>query len=490
MGVRHYTRRSADVRARDARARLALMGPPLRPLFPHWFKRGVRPAATPRRWRGPFLIGVLIGAIVILGGHWLIDNTSTADHLVAPLLTDDTTGRGDVIVVLGAAVNERCSPNLYAIRRVMAARDALAAGRAPRVLITGGRAAGTPCAVSEAMAALLVQLGVSRDRISVETGSFSTWDNARLSDPVLRALGARRIVLITDALHMRRAEACFRSFGYQVERLSVPVSEGHPDNVSMLGLGMRETVAWTYYRLKGRFDSSTTVTAASRDAHTPPAAASVTPESARMAAPPTFPQGPIVIIGASYAKGWTPSIPGRRVINKGVNGQQSWEVEARFASDALAEQPRAVVIWGFINDIFRSQRPQTDATIARIHSSFRAMVAAARAQGVEPILATEVTITHPNTWKDSATATIGWLLGRASYQDYINGHVSTINEWLRDYARQEGLLLLDLQAALADANGRRQRAFAADDGSHISALGYDAISRAALPAMSAHLARP
>jgi uncharacterized SAM-binding protein YcdF (DUF218 family)/lysophospholipase L1-like esterase len=466
------------------------MGSPLRHLLPRLFRRGSNAAATPRRWRGPFVLGVLVGATVILGGHWVIDNTRTADHLVAPLLISNTAGRGDVIVVLGAAVNERCSPNLYAMRRVIMARDALSAGRAPQVLITGGRAAGTPCSVADAMAALLVQLGVPRARITVETASRNTWENARLSDPLLRGLGARRIVLITDALHMRRAEACFRALGYQVERLAVPVSEGHPDNVSMLALGMRETVAWTYYRLKGRFDSSTTVRAASRDAHAPPAAASVTPESARMAAPPTFPQGPIVIIGASYAKGWTPSISGRRVINKGVNGQQSWEVEARFASDALAEQPRAVVIWGFINDIFRSQRPQADATVARIQSSFRAMVAAARAQGVEPILATEVTITHPNTWKDSATATIGWLLRRESYQDYINGRVSTINEWLRDYARQEGLLLLDLQAALADANGRRQRAFSADDGSHISALGYDAISRAALPAMSAHLARP
>jgi uncharacterized SAM-binding protein YcdF (DUF218 family) len=214
-------------------------------------------------WR-PFVLGVIAGIALVLGGYWFIDNTRVADHLVAPLLESDTSGVGDAIVVLGAAVNERCSPNIYGIRRTMFARDAFLAGRAPRLLITGGRAVGAPCAVSEAMRTLLVQLGVPADRIIVESSARSTWDNARFSDPILRALGAKRLVLVTDILHMRRAEACFRAFGYHVERLSVPVSESHPDNVSMLAMGLRETIAYGYYHFRGRFNSHHVETPASR----------------------------------------------------------------------------------------------------------------------------------------------------------------------------------------------------------------------------------
>jgi uncharacterized SAM-binding protein YcdF (DUF218 family)/lysophospholipase L1-like esterase len=461
------------------------MVPLVRNRLSRLFRRAPGTASPPRRGLRTFLLGVVAGIVLVVGGHEIINETRFADRLVAPLLMADTGGPGDVIVVLGAAVNERCSPNLYAIRRAMFAREAFAAGRAPLILITGGRAAGTPCSVAESMQALLVQLGVPADRILVETASRSTWDNARYSHPLLQAHAARRIVLVTDALHMRRAEACFQTFGYRVERVAVPVSESHPDNVSMLGMGMRETAALSYYWMKGRFQPAGVVQAASL----PPSPTTTTPRTT-MPTSPRFPTGPIVIIGASYAKGWTPTIGGRPVVNKGIEGQQSWEVEARFARDVFAEQPRLVVIWGCINDIFRSQRPQMAATIARIQASYRAMVGAARAQGIEPVIATEITITHPNTWKDSAMATIGWMLGRESYQDYINAQVSTVNTWLREYARQERLLLLDLQAALADSNGRRQRAFATDDGSHVPPAGYDAISRVAVPALSAHLARP
>jgi uncharacterized SAM-binding protein YcdF (DUF218 family)/lysophospholipase L1-like esterase len=452
-------------------------------------------SATRRRWRRPFVCGVVAGIALVLGGHWVIDNTRFPDHLVAPLLRADTPGNGDVIVVLGAAVNERCSPNLYAIRRAMFARDAFRAGRAPRILITGGRAAGTPCSVAGAMRNLLVELGVPGDRVLLETAARSTWDNARFSDSILRPLNARRIVLVTDVLHMRRAEACFRALGYQVERLSVPVSESHPDNVSMLAMGLRETIAYCYYQLEGRLDRAGVVEASASPAPvikpTTAAQASSSPMSSNAASPQRpFPDGPVVILGASYSRGWSPSVAGRRVVNKGIEGQQSWELAERFERDVVAERPRAVLIWGFINDIFRSARPRMPETLERIRTSMTSMVAAARAQGVEPILATEVTVTHPNTWRDSAMATIGWLLGRESYQDYINAQVTAVNTWLRDYARREGLMLLDLHGAMSDASGRRQRPFAAEDGSHISPAGYAALSRYAEPLLAAQLAKP
>ena len=60
------------------------------------------------------------------------------------------------------------------------------------------------------MAALARELGVPADRIVVESISTSTWENARRTAPLLRSKGVERILLVTDSLHMRRAEGCFR----------------------------------------------------------------------------------------------------------------------------------------------------------------------------------------------------------------------------------------------------------------------------------------
>jgi lysophospholipase L1-like esterase len=205
--------------------------------------------------------------------------------------------------------------------------------------------------------------------------------------------------------------------------------------------------------------------------------------------PSKFPDGPVVVLGASYAKGWHPSIPGRRIVNKGVEGQQSGELLARFANDVVGERPRAVIVWGFINDIFRSPRESLDATKARIRDHVGAMVREARANGFEPIVATEVTIRGHDTWSEAIGSLVGWALGKESYQAFINRHVTEVNTWLRGYAAGEGIFLLDLQPQVSDAAGLRRREFANADGSHITSAGYAALSRYAEPLLAAHLGR-
>lgn len=187
----------------------------------------------------------------------------------------------------------------------------------------------------------------------------------------------------------------------------------------------------------------------------------------------------IVLIGASYAGGWPLDKPiaRYRMINKGVSGQQSFEILARFERDVLALKPDAVIIWGFINDIFRSDREKIEPTLKRTRDSFLAMVAMAKKAGVTPILAAEVTIRGKDGWRETIEASIGSLLGRSSYQEYVNGHVRATNRWLRDLAAREGLLLLDLETILSDRQGIRRKEFAQPDGSHISPQGYEAITR-------------
>lgn len=187
----------------------------------------------------------------------------------------------------------------------------------------------------------------------------------------------------------------------------------------------------------------------------------------------------IVIIGASYAGGWPSERPvaGYRTINKGVNGEQSFEMLARFEADVVALRPDAVIIWGFINDVFRSDRDRIGQTMKRTRESFLAMVELSRKAGITPILATEVTIRGKAGWLEPFEVMIGKLLGKSSYQEYVNGHVIETNLWIRDMATREGILLLDLETVLVDQRSVRRKEFALPDGSHISPQGYEALVR-------------
>ncbi len=182
----------------------------------------------------------------------------------------------------------------------------------------------------------------------------------------------------------------------------------------------------------------------------------------------------IVIIGASYARGWKPEgvVAGCRIVNKGVDGQQSYEMLARFDSDVVALKPNAVIIWGFINDIFRNDRERIGETLTRTKESVLAMVNLAKKAQIVPILATEVTIRPKRSWSEPILTMIGGMLGKTSYQDYINQHVVETNSWIRDLAAKEKLSLLDLEMALSDQSHVRRKEFASDDGSHISPAGY------------------
>jgi lysophospholipase L1-like esterase len=197
----------------------------------------------------------------------------------------------------------------------------------------------------------------------------------------------------------------------------------------------------------------------------------------------------IVILGASYARGWSPSHPQVEFVNRGGDGQQSWELLARFERDVLGEQPDAVIIWGFINDIFRAPKGTTDAALERARSSMAAMIDLAIQSRVEPILATEVPIRGRGGWKDAVGLMMAPFMGKVSYQDRVNQQVREVNGWLRATAVERDLLLLDLYEAVVDRRGQRKKAYAAADGSHIPKAGYDALSKLAERALTTRLAR-
>jgi lysophospholipase L1-like esterase len=176
------------------------------------------------------------------------------------------------------------------------------------------------------------------------------------------------------------------------------------------------------------------------------------------------------------------------VINKGVSGQASFEMLERFERDVAAHKPRAVIIWGFINDIFRADGDGS-AAIQRARQTYARMIELARERGIEPIIATEVTMRPPASWTNTLASIVGAVRGKESYQARTNRQVIETNRWLADEARREGLLLLDFQSTLAEGGGMRRAEFTQEDGSHITPAGYSMLTSYAKPILEAHLAR-
>ncbi len=432
-------------------------------------------------WNRTFWTGVAVGVGLILLGRVVINESTFPDRLVAPLLIPDSSAHADAIVVLGAGVIGDCVPNLNGMRRAMLGARLFRDGRAPLLVITGGGSRGA-CPVADAMAHVAREYGVPEDKLLLERRSRNTHENGELTAPLLRERHIARVLLVTDKLHMSRGAGVFQRLGFAVEPVSVPVYAGHIDNVSMLSEGIREAAALTYYRLRGwtGFARAGGASLASSNAVTGDGQP-VKPAAVQTSGSPD--RRPVVILGASYAAGWkladVDSVP---VINAGIAGQQSFELLARFDAGVVAARPRAVVLWGFINDIFRADDVQRAMT--RTRDSYTEMVKRARANGIEPILATEVTVRPPKTFTQSVMSAVGPLLGKVSYQDRVNEQVIATNRWLRELAQREGLLMLDLHAALADTNGRRRYEFATPDGSHISPEGYEALTVYARPLLA------
>jgi uncharacterized SAM-binding protein YcdF (DUF218 family) len=127
-----------------------------------------------------------------------------------------------VIVVLGDGIRgarapERPYPNLtQAADRVWHAARLYHAGKAARVVLSGGATRPDDASEAQSMQVFLQDLGVPAAAIIQEPDSLNTRANALQTARLLRAQGVERVILVTSALHMRRARRDFEAQGVQL----------------------------------------------------------------------------------------------------------------------------------------------------------------------------------------------------------------------------------------------------------------------------------
>lgn len=135
----------------------------------------------------------------------------------------ETVPSAGAIVTLGGAVGAPQPPRVYpdlngAADRVWHAARLYEAGKAPLVVASGGTLPWKDQQFREApaMQQLLTSWGVPADSVLLESSSANTYQNATRTAALLEKRGVDRVLLVTSALHMRRALATFRSTRLEV----------------------------------------------------------------------------------------------------------------------------------------------------------------------------------------------------------------------------------------------------------------------------------
>jgi len=166
----------------------------------------------------------------------------------------------------------------------------------------------------------------------------------------------------------------------------------------------------------------------------------------------------IVFYGDSITENWVSGDPGLfapGVVGRGISGQTSAQMLVRFHADVVALQPKAVHIMAGTNDVAGNNGPTTEQAW---RNNIMAMVEIARAHGIRVVLGS-IPPASRFIWRPE--------LKPAS-------QIVKLNEWLRSYARSEGLRYLDYHAILATEGGAMKAEYSID-GVHPNRDGYAAM---------------
>jgi len=145
------------------------------------------------------------------------------------------------------------------------------------------------------------------------------------------------------------------------------------------------------------------------------------------------------------------------VVNQGINGQRSDEIQARFEADVIAKRPAVVVIVAGVNDFYQGRPTQ------HVKDELAKMYKRAHAAGIRVVAGTIIPFNTATREQDAA--------------------MHEINEWIRSQARADPrIVYVDTRAAVASPRNP-DLLITSPDGLHPDAAGYRRMADALAPAI-------
>jgi lysophospholipase L1-like esterase len=154
------------------------------------------------------------------------------------------------------------------------------------------------------------------------------------------------------------------------------------------------------------------------------------------------------------------------LIGAGIGGNKIYDLYLRLESDVLEKSPDIVIIYIGVNDVWHKMTGGTGTDYDKFGKFYDAVVKKIKASGARIILATP--------------AAIGERTDHSNQQD---GDLNLYCNWIRKYATDNGLQLVDLRAGLLEYNLKynlknEERGMLTSDRVHLNPAGQQFVADA------------
>ena len=177
----------------------------------------------------------------------------------------------------------------------------------------------------------------------------------------------------------------------------------------------------------------------------------------------------VVFLGDSVTDAWRLNeyFTGRDFINRGIGGQTTIQMLARFRQDVASLNPKVVVVLGGTNDI------AAGVSANQIEDNLTMIGDLAKAHGIKPVFASILPV---NDYHKDADPRYEMTVNRPP------AAIQSINSWIKSYCQSQGLVYMDYYSVMIDSAGKLQSDLS-DDGLNPNAKGYRIMSPVALEAI-------
>ena len=196
--------------------------------------------------RHPILTGVAVVALAVFG---LILATAVAVWRAAH--TDDARriDKADAIIVLGAAQYAGRPTNVF-VGRLEQAVILYNEGRAPMVIVVGGKQPGDETTEGSAGRNYLIQKGIPSDAVVAESVGNDTYESLKGAADFMHAHDMQSAFLVSDPWHNLRIKRMAGDLGITPYASATWRSAARSETTRLQGYA-RETFAYLDYRLFG-----------------------------------------------------------------------------------------------------------------------------------------------------------------------------------------------------------------------------------------------
>ena len=196
-------------------------------------------------------IGVIAAALFLL-----LALTPLSNFLGKSFALATENQPADAIVVLAAGVMHGGTLEDESLRRTLAGIELHKQGLAPILVVSGkGRPEDPQVTEAEQRSKLAQAMGIAGEEILKEETANTTRDEAIRISRLLMHRGLRKILLVTESLHLRRAKLVFENTGLEVfpaasDDYAIAVTTPSA-RLWLAARVMKEAAALAYYRMAG-----------------------------------------------------------------------------------------------------------------------------------------------------------------------------------------------------------------------------------------------